>query len=546
MSTERYRATVWHRTLSRGSVPGFALFLLGVVAFVFRDVCVPILWSSLHKRVYNEVVWLPGVSEETEARFNRTVDRVHAFVLDVTNVEDVRWGGSVPRVKKRGPYVFEKHTSKVGVEWSEDEGSLSFRDVVEYVYLPGASNGSLDDTVTTVNVPLLGVLEMIIDRYSSGGDDGNLSRMLQYVAHVVERWREPGVIQGVFMKRSVGELLLGYTDGLLEVLSSIFPEVDPRFAVLRARDGEGFGDFEGPGEGAVSEQRTGKAGLEEVAQLVMWRGKLNINAWKSPELVRGTEGRQFTPGIKEKIQGADSKRQESVWVADAYRAFEVSGMERRDMVRTQDIDGASFPLNIMRLTPDRASFAASPKYWQEYSGLINISSPVSDGRAGPKLFLSLPDFCGVDVLPATSIGGISCPFEGGHVDDALGSFIHLDVEPISGLTVRAKKSLLLSSWISPRYKSIDAGIGREAFVPLVELRESGSATGDQLRKLRKLQSAVGLCIFSARYMHWVSGLMIVVGLIAMMASMGSADDADDVHERDEESEALHRSLLEVQ
>ena len=55
-----------------------------------------------------------------------------------------------------GPYTFQKVRLKRGVEWVRGGASVRWREYRYHLPVPELSNGSLDDVITTLNVPLLG------------------------------------------------------------------------------------------------------------------------------------------------------------------------------------------------------------------------------------------------------------------------------------------------------------------------------------------------------------------------------------------------------
>jgi hypothetical protein len=55
-----------------------------------------------------------------------------------------------------GPYTFQKVRLKRGVEWVRGGASVRWREYRYHLPVPELSNGSLDDPITTLNVPLLG------------------------------------------------------------------------------------------------------------------------------------------------------------------------------------------------------------------------------------------------------------------------------------------------------------------------------------------------------------------------------------------------------
>ncbi len=384
------------------SLAALSLFLGGIGLYLTAAVFIPIFYGSLRERVFDQVLLREDGPRSSTSRFVVSTDTLEVYLHDIVNVDDVHGHGAVPSLSRRGPYVFSRRTEKVDVAWSADGRMVSYRDNVTYQFLANASSGTLEDRVTTVNVPLVGVLEVIMDRY---GDGGASARVLQHVAGLVEGWRGGGVIDGVFMHRSVGELLGGYTDGLLEVLERIgVTGIEPRFGLLVGGVDKGR-----------SAQWTGVDDVGSVAEMHAWHGMRLIEGWGAeldpPEVVRGTGGRQFAPGMPVKLRdvgrgddgdtydqdragGEGGEGGQTVWVGDAYRAFGLRAVRGSEAAEIGSADGPGVTVHVKMLTAGSAAFEASSRYQQKYRGLLNITGPASGGKAGVPLFLSLPGFCG--------------------------------------------------------------------------------------------------------------------------------------------------------
>lgn len=366
-------------------------FGISVTLEVILRVYVPSLWNRLYTGVYNGVVWLPDSPDKVQKRFIETKELVEISLFGITNLDDVQRGRYKPIMERIGPYVFQKRRRRTNVTWLDGGEQVVFLQGDSYTFVESMSVGKLDDTVVTLNIPLVGVLEMILSKYSSSG---KLSEMLQLVAHMVESWGDERV-SGVFMARSVGELLFGYSDPLLSILSQLIPGIQSEFYLLDSQSEQSF------------TMRTGKNTFEELGEIIRWQGVDEIRSWKEPEVVQGTDGRQFSPSIQESPgQMANPYNvTRRVWVAEAFRSFE--------MVPSHgySIEG----VEVVRIMPAATAFSASEKYYQEYDGLMNITRPLHAGvdgdktlGAGPRLFLSLPGFCNVDPAVSSTVEGVLC------------------------------------------------------------------------------------------------------------------------------------------
>ena len=499
-------------------LPCALLVALGGFLEVSRRVYVPQIWNRMYEKVYDSVVWLPESDERVTERFDGTLDRVgvQVYLMNLTNVDAVRHG-SRARVERIGPYVFQKSKRRARVSWLEGDEVVEFTEGTEYEFVGEDSVGNLTDVVHTLNIPLVGAIELVMARSPS-----RMSGLFQLVIQLIERWSDPRV-KGIFMSRTVQELLFGYDDPLLSKLSHILPGIDSHFSLLHNMTAE---------EGYLMKMKTGKGDIDGVTDLTVWNGVSKISAWESAEIVRGSDGKQFPPAMSKVMGEVENITQNRVWVADAYRSVRIF---------SDGTPGDSGTLKSLRYLPDNAVFSTRKKYHQHIRGLFNISSPINAGirgtrlDVGPKLFLSLPGFCNVDTLVSTSVDGIQC-------DDDAKDQIYLDVgtlyldngvtrhwkifhpdtvfaEPMSGITVNAKKSLMLTVWFGELYNAVEPKIANETFLPVFEVTEHSQASDEDLKRLSSLQTGIALCIAMIRYSHIWSAVCVLLGVSMMVAGI---------------------------
>jgi len=209
-----------------------------------------------------------------------------------------------------GPYAFYRHRRKLDVQFSPDNSTVSFNEFEYLTPCPEHSNGTLDDDITTLNIPLVGAIEAIQARASS-----MIAPWLLLLARLVEGWGDPRVA-GLFTTRTAEELLFGYEDSLLCRASRILPGagINPTFALVRNMSSEGESS-KPPERNAMA---TGSTHLSDVCQFRTWHGVQQVRAWQPPhvEEVRGTDATQFRPGL-----GRGSSVE--VWVGEAFRAMKL-------------------------------------------------------------------------------------------------------------------------------------------------------------------------------------------------------------------------------
>eukprot|EP00891_Asterochloris_glomerata_P007205 jgi/Astpho2/7205/fgenesh1_pg.00113_%23_40_t len=356
---------------------------------------------------------------------------VHFYVFNITNVEEVQ-AGAKPALQQLGPYTYTKHSRKLDARF-DVAGRVHFK---PYTFYTGPVHeltiGSLADVVYTANIPLLGILANADPR----GDHHFLQTAIKAATEVLDR----NDTTGLFMRRTVEELLWGYEDPLLAKLSWVKPNLPTSFRLIQNATSAAEAL-----EGTSTVINTGSANISAVMDTEVWHNLTVITSWRPPfvEAVRGTDATQFRPGL-----GAGDRVQ--VWAEDLYRSVTFVVNET-----TTDLNG----VKLQRLMPDPANGNPDANYFQRIQGLMNITSPTAGGKEasllhaqgvpasncpggrggqqGPHLFLSQAHFCGADSQLAENVSGLSCNISK-HVT-------YLDVEPLSGITFRAAKRLMLST-----------------------------------------------------------------------------------------------------
>lgn len=289
--------------------------------------------------------------------------------------------------------------------------------------------------------------------------------------------------------------------------------------------------------------------LDSIAQFIRWHGVKEITSWKFPyiEPIRGTDGTQFKPGLT-------FKDALCVWVPQLFRSmkFIEEGIasnsaddDGQDEKERQHVHVQNIP--VLRFRADRSQRNPDPRFFQEIQGLFNVTSPMAlgvnpspeiekKGGIGPPLFVSLPGYCGVDARVADAIEGVHCERE---EHDS-----YLDVEPTTGITLRAMKGLMLSSWYGRKYAAVDANIADDVFVPIFWGQERSEASTEQLNGFKEMLAARRWYVFLQRGARPIAGIVAVLGMMmcvgGVLANPGSARRDDDeevgVVEADHEAE----------
>ena len=341
----------------RWQIPTGVCCLLPLVLAILVACLIPRhINKALSGGVRDQIVWSEDSPSDTYARYSRDdlpgdpLVQTDFYLLNVTNLAAVK-AGSKPVLQQLGPYSYKRHSVKQNI-WFDNKGRVAFtRD--EY-YTELASNSlfpSLDDVVTTANIPLLGALAKA---HSFFGRFIALQLLLEVIASV----HDPNV-DGLFMKRTVRELLWGYNDPLLEVLKFLAPGLDTRFQLV-------------PNTTASSHHpskqdivNTGINNISAIWDTEVWNNHTMIKSWRPPHLepVRGSDGVQFRPDLK----SGDSV---TVWAPALFKSASMTANT------TVSLDG----VHLLRFGPDPSQGEPNPAYYQTFQGLMNVTSPTAAGE----------------------------------------------------------------------------------------------------------------------------------------------------------------------
>lgn len=389
--------------------------LLSAVAGFSGYLLPPFILQKLHKGILDNVIWRPDSPPEAYERFLRDdhpgdpLDFCRFYFWNITNLQEVQ-NGATPELEEVGPYTYIKHRRKVDALFSGD-GTVQFKAYEYLLHLPGNSAGNASaDIITTANIPLLGALAKARTR--------NLESTLAAALKVAGRDSHN---DGIFLRRTPQELLFGYQEPLFSIIHRFVPSFSATFSLVPNVTSED--EAHGLPLNVVD---TGLRNLSRLWQQVVWNGISEVTSWNNhTEGVRGSDAFQFSPGL-----GLNSTI--VTWVGQLFRAA--------TLVATKWV--SLHGVALLRFKPDPHQFDVDPRFFQFVRGLPNISEPTNSGpsgnagdAAGPMLYMSFPHYCLADEALQQNVSGLNC--------DLHKHGIFVDVEPITGATMRAAKRLQL-------------------------------------------------------------------------------------------------------
>jgi lysosome membrane protein 2 len=390
------------------------------------------------------------------------------YMYNITNAAEILASpGTKPSLTQHGPYVYQQFKVKFDFVYSTDydnRQTLSFHEWEYYEFVREQTDPSLDpavDTYTTMNLPFQAVTSAIT---MLGAGNDKWPQLEQGFAKYC-----PGAytndMQRMFTStRTVKELLFGYVD-CVTILAALpangitpantFPGLlgtnlppseggnQSYVGSLVKRDTVYTGDDDPDYMRQYLEVAESKylnvdfgvqtiLGMQVDIDLAIWGCPTTFAALLNkcnpyPNRVYGTAGVQFKPNLQENSTV-------NVFVPELSR--------HAPMVNFDSVHVSDHGIDLLRYTLDPKILTNSSLNWDYYAyahnGLLNVSM----SKQGLPIFMSKPHFLDADVELLAGIDGLTAPVREDHDT-------WLDVEPLTGATMRANKRLQINLRTSP-------------------------------------------------------------------------------------------------
>ncbi|NXU56522.1 SCRB1 protein, partial [Turnix velox] len=360
-----------------------------------------------------------------------------AYLFEVLNPNEILQGAK-PMVNQRGPYVYREYRYKTNITF-HDNDTVSFLEYRNLFFQPDMSNGTEEDYIVVPNIMMMGAAVMMENL-------PDLAKLLLSAALA-------GLKQKAFMNRTVGEILWGYEDPLIDAINAIVPGMIPfegKFGIFMQLNSSSSGLFT---------VHTGMKNISNVHMVDSWNGLKKVNYWRSNEcnMINGTSGEMWPPFM--------SPTSLDFYSPDACRSltlvYEQSGKfkgvptYRFVAPKTLFANGTDYPPN--------EGFCPCMQ-----SGIQNVSTC----RFKAPMFISHPHFYNGDQTLVNAVKGLH-PSKEQH-----GLF--LDVHPMTGIPMNCSIKLQLNLYIKRVPGIIQTGSIKPVVLPLLWFEESGSIEGSVL------------------------------------------------------------------
>ncbi|XP_029475565.1 scavenger receptor class B member 1 isoform X2 [Rhinatrema bivittatum] len=393
------------------------------------------------------------------------------YVFEILNEKEIL-AGEKPHLAQRGPYVYREYKQKTNISFHND--TVSFLGFRHFYFVPEKSNGTEQDYIVVPNMLVLTASSMV--EHSSGALQWLLSGAFSTFG------------EKAFMNRTVGEMLWGYNDPLVDFLNSILPGVLP----FKGKIGL-FSEFNNSNTGLFS-VFTGMDDIKKVHMVDSWNGQKELKFWNSKQcnMINGTAGEMWAPFVTPSTDLAfyspDACRSMSL-VYEKSGEFKGIPTYRFVAPNTLFANGTSYPPN--------EGFCPCLE-----SGVQNVSSC----RFNAPVFMSFPHFYNADPVFVQAVKGIN-PSASLHA-------LFLDLHPLTGIPMNCSIKLQLNIYIKSISHIAQTGKIKPVLLPVLWFTESGYIDGPILSTYYT-QLVLMPSIFE--YLQYIlialGGLLIVIGII---------------------------------
>lgn len=370
--------------------------VVGALIAVLGGILIPVGNLVIDNTVKKEAVLENGtLAFDTWTSVDTAIYR-QFWLYDVQNPDDVMNQGAKPVLVQKGPYTYKtRFIPKTNITFY-DNFTVSFILPAGAIFEPSMSVGPEDDNITSLNLAVAGV-------YSS-------------LDHMLANWIIKASNSTLFQKRTVGELLWGYKDPMLNYILGVFYPYN--------------GTTDGP-----YTVFTGKDDISKVATIDRWQYERSLNYWNNTycNMINGTDGSSFSPSL-------DKKKPLYFFSPDICRSISAVYDSTVDL---KGIDVYRYVLPSEALAapasnPDNHCYCTETVISKNctVAGLLDVTS-----CRGIPIYISLPHFLFGSENLLQGVEGLNPNFDE--------HSIFLDVEPITGFTLRFAKRLQLNMMYGP-------------------------------------------------------------------------------------------------
>ncbi|XP_012685484.1 lysosome membrane protein 2c [Clupea harengus] len=427
--------------------------------------------NTVYNRIKSEVVLKKGT--DAFAAWENPPPPVYMqfYMFNLTNPIEVL-AGNKPAVVELGPYTYREYRPMLNVTFLENGTKVEAVNPKTYVFEASMSRGAETDLIRTVNIPAMTVMEKVKDTIISG--------------LIANYMKGEGI--GLFTTVSVGDLLWGYEDKLLEAAKAFDPTLDSVFGLFYKMNATDDGDYV---------FYSGSQNYQDFSRVALWKGQSSLDWWTSDEcnMINGTNGASFHPLI-------NKNETLSMFSSDLCRSL-YAVFEKELWVKNLPAYRFVPPSEVfanLTINPGNAGFCV-PAGNCLGSGLLNVSPC----KQGAPIIMSSPHFYQADEKFVEDVIGMKPKKE--YHETAI------DLNPLTGIVLRAAKRMQVNVMVEKIDGFSQTGNVSTLVFPVMYLNESVVIDDASAKKLRSVV-IVSNVVINIPFM--VVGLGILLGIVFMV------------------------------
>ncbi|XP_064128126.1 scavenger receptor class B member 1 isoform X1 [Loxodonta africana] len=445
-----------------------ALGVVGLLCVVLGAVMIVLVPSFIEQQVLKNVRIDPSslsfnMWKEIPVPFYLSV-----YFFHVVNPDNVL-KGEKPQVQERGPYVYREFRHKSNITFNDND-TVSFLEYRTFQFQPAKSYGLESDYIVMPNILVLTAAMLVENQPLS-------LKVLMSLAFSTLGER-------AFMNRTVGEIMWGYEDPLMDFINKYFPNLLPfngKFGLFSELNNTHSGLFT---------VFTGVKDFSRIHLVNKWNGLSKVSFWHSDQcnMINGTSGQMWapfmTPESSLEFYSPDACRSMKLVYQEA-GVFEGIPIYRFVAPPTLFANGSVYPPN--------EGFCPCLE-----SGIQNVSTC----RFGAPLFLSHPHFYNADPVLAEAVLGL----HPNHQEHSL----FLDIHPVTGIPMNCSVKLQLSLYIKAVKGIGQTGSISPVVLPLLWFGESGTMEG------QALQTFYTQLVLLPAVLHYAQYVLLALGCALLL------------------------------
>ncbi|XP_077015685.1 scavenger receptor class B member 1 isoform X2 [Tamandua tetradactyla] len=459
-----------------------ALGLLGLLCAVLGAVMIVLVPTVIRQQILKNVRIDPSslafnMWKEIPVPFYLSV-----YFFDVVNPSEILKGGR-PQVRERGPYVYREFRHKSNITFNGND-TVSFLEYRSFQFQPAKSCGLESDYIITPNILVLGAAVMMEDKPMS---------LKLLITMALSTFGERA-----FMNRTIGEIMWGYEDPLVNLINKYFPGMFPfdgKFGLFAELNNSHSGLFT---------VFTGFKDFSRIHQVDRWNGLSKVNFWHSDQcnMINGTSGQMWAP-----FMTPDSSLE--FYSPEACRSMKLIYKE----------SGMFEGIPTYRFVAPNTLFANGSVYPPNEgfcpcveSGVQNVSTC----RFNAPLFLSHPHFLNADPVLAEAVLGIR--------PDPEEHALFLDLHPVTGIPMNCSVKLQLSLYMKAIRGIGQTGNIKPVILPLLWFEERGAMEGQTLQTFYNQLVLMPKVLQYAQYVLLALGCaLLLIPIVHQLRNQGPRD-----------------------